>query len=879
MTKYRVPDPLELLPHQSGLIDPAEPSAGASNNTSTSLDVKQRAAKIGEPIPIVFCRRVTVGSLDIGGCLIAPPATEGRFTNDSTTNELSVNLMLVLSEGDMNQLQLRDVFQRACRVGSSQQTYNKRAGTFVPGYSITTGISGKTDWTNLPTYTGSSAGYEGMSTLAYSNTFPDGSSNYLKQIFVFCRDGMNVTRILDSTLGPSNNFIDLAIYLLKQSKRIPDDLLDTTSLTAAANFTNTNGLFFNGVLEKSVNLEDYLTKTANNFLLRLTKVNGKYTFKPRLVTNADHTIKTTGVTPSFNFTEEHILGRSFQIQYIPISERKSCNITVLWRQQTDDDIGLIRSHEVKMDGEAADGPFDVYDLSDYVSSESHAVKVAAFIAAKKQLITHTLRIQVRPSTFNGTISVGDIVRVKLRRETGSDVISSHDFLYEVERLEKSSSGVIKLDLLHFPVDNARRSLVGLFVANATGAGTVLATTRTDFTCDVNSRTDSSTTLSDVGITRGNLAGAGFTVPSASDVTTTLNPTTLATPGGLSTINGAGFDTSTFDIGGYGSPYNLGTLGSGIIGDAGGDLGDESNANDPLDNPAAPVALTDDRTTDRDLQEGDEITATVPTPFCTGGQLITYRGTIPKKQDGTNNTDPNAIQWENAPSNTIPAASLTTTGGATTGVITVHGDDVDKIVVFRWRCPDSSKPGGFGTEIEIGRTERIRPNVSLYSYVRWVGTITHSSPARTYQSGNETIVVNSSTTNEEFTSDFKSKANTDEAYATIGGSFGCGLSTPQPIPEGINSSTANAFDHPAPGPVPWRSRVKLTQVQNCSGGYQGLGGMGVNGNSGGCGANGFGPQKMLACDWEGATWEISGEWELSTDGSTVAATWQGVGHDG
>tara|TARA_B100000579_G_scaffold59374_2_gene42774 strand:+ start:298 stop:2997 length:2700 start_codon:yes stop_codon:yes gene_type:complete len=881
MTKYRVPDPLELLPHQSGLIDNPEPSAGASNNTSTSLDVRQRAAKIGAPIPIVFCRRVTVGSLDIGGCLIAPPATEGRFTNNATTNELSVNLMLVLSEGDMNQLQLRDVFQRACRVGSSQQTYNKRAGTFVPAYSITTGISGKTDWTNLPTYTGSSGGYEGMSTLAYSNTFPDGSSNHLKQIFVFVRDGMNVTRILDSTLGPSNNFIDLAIYLLKQSKRIPDDLLDTTSLTAAANFTNTNGLFFNGVLEKSVNLEDYLTKTANNFLLRLTKVNGKYTFKPRLVTNADHTICTTAITPSFNFTEEHILGRSFQIQYIPITERKSCNITVLWRQQSDNDIGLIRSHEVKMDGEAADGPFDVYDLSDYVSSESHAVKVAAFIAAKKKLITHTLRIQVRPSTFNGTISVGDIVRVKLRRETGSNVLSSHDYLYEVERLEKSSSGLIKLDLLHFPIDNARRSLVGLFVANATGAGTVLATTRTDFTCDVNSRTDSSTTLSDVGITRGNLAGAGFTVPSSSDVTTTLNKTTLATPGGLSTINGAGFDTSTFDIGGYGSSYNLGSLGSGIVGDSGGDLGDESNADDPLDNPIS-TSLTDNRTTDRPLRVGDEITAAVPTPFCAGGQLITYRGTIPKNDDGTLNTDPNAIVWENSASNTINAADLTTVGGSTVGVITAHHNDIDKVIVFKWRCPDSSTDSGFGTPTEIGRTDKaIEINVNDYRYARFIGTATRAIAARDLidlgggssypaMTGSITTTGLGSSFTQFNTYDGSGNRTSSDGYLTIAGLNSCSL-----LATFLGNTTDTGAIKGSGSGTAWQASVNAVQYVQVANVHGSLGGLGTNAAGGGCGGFGFlGLYNYMGS--KGSYFKISGKWEFTNDQTAgVQATWEGI----
>jgi len=84
---------------------------------NNSLDVSQRGAVIGEVIPIVFTRRVS----GVGGVLISPAATEARFQN-SVTNEVTGFYHLVLGEGPMDSLQVRDVFQRSCRVGSFSQT-------------------------------------------------------------------------------------------------------------------------------------------------------------------------------------------------------------------------------------------------------------------------------------------------------------------------------------------------------------------------------------------------------------------------------------------------------------------------------------------------------------------------------------------------------------------------------------------------------------------------------------------------------------------------------------------------------------------------------------------------------------------------------------
>ena len=462
-------DPLAFLPYQIGHIEP--PLTEGPAQGATELDSKQRAIQLGEPIPIVFCRRVD----NVGGVFVSPGATEGRFQNNGTTNELTVNLELVLSEGELPALELRDVFQRACRVGTWAQTYNQRAGTWLPGNFITA-VANKTPW-NCPVYCGTSGEYTDLTTLSFTNTYADADETWDRQVHCFVRQGMQVERIIDSVTGSSNNVVDLALYLIRQSSRFPEDMIDLDSMLASAQFTDTNGFFYNGEFSNSTNLEDWLQQISRNFLLRVSCKNGLKAFRPRLPVNVDHTIKTTAIEWVFAFTEEHLIPDGFEIEYIPLSERKAICAQILWRQQPDNDIGLIRTSEVRFTGEAANGPYEQYDLSQFCTSEDHAVKVGAYIIAKRKYITHTLRIKVKPDAYNSTLVLGDIVRVQLRRETDATDVTFHDYLYEVERINKSISGVVELDLMHFPIDSEGRSLVALQVDEAVGDGYELPTGR------------------------------------------------------------------------------------------------------------------------------------------------------------------------------------------------------------------------------------------------------------------------------------------------------------------------------------------------------------------------------------------------------------------
>jgi hypothetical protein len=212
---------------------------------------------------------------------------------------------------------------------------------------------------------------------------------------------------------------------------------------------------------------------------------------PLLPTNANGTIKTTAVSWEFTFTEEHVIPDSFEITYTALADRKPFCAMVLWRQQDDNGIGIIRTAEVRYAGTAEDGPYEQHDLSSFCASENHAVKVGAYIISKRKHVTHRLQLGVKPDAFNATLNPGDLVRVRLERVASTGASSLHDYLYEVDRIGKSIAGDVRLELTHFPVDANYASVVAQEVNAATGTGILLPTGLSGVTCDVNSSADTS----------------------------------------------------------------------------------------------------------------------------------------------------------------------------------------------------------------------------------------------------------------------------------------------------------------------------------------------------------------------------------------------------
>jgi len=466
----------------SGKLPPPANAAAAAGNSP--LNVPQAAMVVGEPIPIVFGRRRGT----VGGVLIFPKATEARFENNATT--VTSRYHMVLADGRLPDIQRRDVRLGECRIGTFSQNYNQRAGTFVPG-NFATAQTGYT----VPTfanYTGGGGNYQGLSTFEAGNTFTGGSDDWRTGWNIFIRGGMIIERgrLLDATVDSSDNLADLTLWALQRSGRVPAAMIDITSLTSAALFLETVGLWCNGEFSASGNLGDWLIKILPDFLLRETKVGGKFGLRPLLPVSGG-AINTGAITPEWVLTESAIIPDSYQVDYAEAASRRPVAMAMLWRQQADDtDVPIVRT--LTVGDQNASGPVEQHDLSQYATTENHAAKVGAYLYARRTLSTHTATVRIKPGNQTGTIAQGDIVQIYLAVETSREAVGRINRFYQVESIGHSLSGEETLSLSHFPVNSSGQSLIALAVANATAPGTTLSSNRTGGSCDIPGASTSTT---------------------------------------------------------------------------------------------------------------------------------------------------------------------------------------------------------------------------------------------------------------------------------------------------------------------------------------------------------------------------------------------------
>lgn len=538
MSWVKASDPLALLAIQAGQVPNPSTQEGAAG--SSRLDVDQRSVDIGEAVPIVFARRRN----NAGGVLISPGATEARFSND-TSNNVTASYHLVLGEGRMDPIPVKDVFQRACRVGSHSQTYNRRAGTWTPGNFIVERVG--FDKPEASYICGSIGLYPDMTTLSFQVTIPNGFDYWRRQVHVFIRGGMWVTRLMDSVTGPSDNFADLVRWMLLNNGRVPAALIDTTALANAAEFLEVNGLTCNCWLQDAQNYGDFISSWAPYFLLGESNIGGKKGLRPLLPVNNDGTIKTTAITPEYVFTEDEIIPGTLDIEYTSWADRQPFVAQMTWRQELGDDAAIIRTAEVRFINSAEAGPYESHDLSAFCTSEAHAVKAGAYIIAKRRYMSHVIRFSARPQSHNKLLTPGSIIRVKLRRTTTGGGPSDHDYLYQVERITKTLAGDVGYECSHFPVDDQVRSIVAQIVTTATGSGVLFDTNSSGIGCDINSPIDNT------------IPDEEFTVPDIDD------------------FDPGDFETVVDDL-------DIPEIGSGSAGGSGGGGGGSAGEDPPPENP-------------------------------------------------------------------------------------------------------------------------------------------------------------------------------------------------------------------------------------------------------------------------------------------------------
>ena len=306
----------------------------------------------------------------------------------------------------------------------------------------------------------------------------DEGENYpttTRQLSIYYEQGVKVALYsagTPGTTGASNQFVDLAMFLFELIKRqdpgTTADIaapIDTSNLQTLATFNTNIGAHFNGIIEQSMNVIEYISTIAPFFLLSFISSNGRYSLRPLLPITAGNQIDTTALTAAATFTESQILPGSFSKAYRPADERRDVVVSLLWREVDPLLIGTQRTTSVRYPATASDAPVEQFDMTDCCTSADHAKLFGKYILASRKYSTHSISFQTPLITTD--LIPTQIIKVQRQRITSTGDDRTETEWYQVTDIKHSTQGISTISATHFPVDGSDVAEISDDVVNGT----------------------------------------------------------------------------------------------------------------------------------------------------------------------------------------------------------------------------------------------------------------------------------------------------------------------------------------------------------------------------------------------------------------------------
>jgi len=247
--------------------------------------------------------------------------------------------------------------------------------------------------------------YEGMA-LVGMNLRSSTEFSQLNQLSVYINEG----------IGSVHTFPEVFYDLLTNrtygvGSILSPEQIDRDSFDEVTEWTRDRRYFFDGAISAPVNLRQWGSQTASYFLLDLVIRNGRFALQPALYFDKPEPITNL-------YTAGNIIEDSFELAYLESDQRTLNRVSIKWRQEKassdDGNKGLfpvIREVTVREAGTPADAPLETLDLTDFCTSEKHAIDVAKFLCRGRRLITHSVRFKTTPS--QASLEVGRCFKLGL----------------------------------------------------------------------------------------------------------------------------------------------------------------------------------------------------------------------------------------------------------------------------------------------------------------------------------------------------------------------------------------------------------------------------------------------------------------------------------
>lgn len=270
------------------------------------------------------------------------------------------------------------------------------------------------------------------------------------QLSLYYDDGAEISLLETGGNGTSNMFPELANYLLTTfpggTGAVAASSIDTASFLKAITFTRAKGLFFDGVITEKSGAFEFIAEHAEFFLLRFGMNQGKYAFT---IATQDSSTGTSTAAATQVLTLDDIIADSYSVEYKTLQDREEAFINVTYRVQERYMLGEDRTVTVAPAGYTGSNIIS-YDLSDFCTTENHAVTYARFALATRLKQTHAVNF----TTFLGRIdlSPGRLFKFNLSVTTSLGKSYTNTEQYQVVSTVYQPDGTVNVQAIHAPTD-------------------------------------------------------------------------------------------------------------------------------------------------------------------------------------------------------------------------------------------------------------------------------------------------------------------------------------------------------------------------------------------------------------------------------------------
>ena len=194
-------------------------------------------------------------------------------------------------------------------------------------------------------------------------------------------NGLRIDRLIggESGLTATHLFPEIAWALLTDSRigageQIGSESVDRGAMATAARFCEANQFYWDGVIDKKLNLREFIFEQAAYILCDFTIKGGRFALVPSVPYKSDFTINQKG-KPEIKalFTDGNM--RGMEVTFLSPEERQPFIAVAMYRDETKNGFAETRTIRVKLAGGRDVDPIEEFDMTQFCTSRAQAKQV------------------------------------------------------------------------------------------------------------------------------------------------------------------------------------------------------------------------------------------------------------------------------------------------------------------------------------------------------------------------------------------------------------------------------------------------------------------------------------------------------------------------